>query len=266
VPVDLTPLRAAVLGWLPPADAFALGWFLLCALGYNLLTKYQPVYRRSMMAGMQEQRRAWMREMAVREGRFQDIQLLGNLANGHTFFASTSAIVVGGLSAMLGSGEKVQAYFEQLPFSTRAAPVLWEMKLMLLMGLFVYAFFKFAWAFRLAHYSMILIGAAPVYDAARPASALAATDHADLTAHLIGLSAEHGQAGLRSYFYAVAGIAWFVSPYAFILVTTWVLVILVRREFYSRSCRTIWAAKSAINGELRREPKPALKSEALEPR
>ena len=266
MPTGVNSLQLAAFSWLPPLDALALAWFLICMVGYGLVTRYTPIYRRSLMAGMQEQRRAWMREMAVREGRFQDIQLLGNLANGHTFFASTSAIVVGGLSAMLGSGEKVQSYFEQLPFAAKSAPVLWEIKVMLLMGLFVYAFFKFAWAFRLAHYTMVLIGAAPAYNAARPESALAATDHADLAAHLAGVSAEHGHAGLRSYFYAVAGIAWFLSPIAFMVVSTWVLVILIRREFFSRSCRTIWAAKSAINLERRRDAQASVKLEAHEPR
>ena len=39
--------------------------------------------------------------------------------------------------------------------------MLWEVKVLLLIGIFVFAFFKFAWAFRLTHYTAILIGAAP---------------------------------------------------------------------------------------------------------
>ena len=34
-------------------------------------------------------------------------------------------------------------------------------KQLLIMAIFVYAFFKFAWAFRLSHYASIMIGATP---------------------------------------------------------------------------------------------------------
>ncbi|MEQ1712815.1 MAG: DUF599 family protein, partial [Hyphomicrobium sp.] len=63
--------------------------------------------------------------------------------------------------------------------------------------------------------------------------------HAKLTADLIGVAADHANTGLRSYYYAIAALAWFFHPLAFILATTWVVVILVRREFFSRSYRII---------------------------
>jgi uncharacterized membrane protein len=77
-----------------------------------------------------------------------DAILLGSLGQGNAFFASTSAIAVGGLAATMGSGEKVQAMLGRLPYVAPATPFIWETKQLLILAILVYAFFKFAWAFR----------------------------------------------------------------------------------------------------------------------
>ena len=59
---------------------------------------------------------------------------------------------------------------------------------------------------------------------------------------LAGLSAEHANTGLRTYYFAIAGLLWFFHPILFMLATAWVLAILLRREFFSRSRRAIAAA------------------------
>ena len=63
--------------------------------------------------------------------------------------------------------------------------------------------------------------------------------HAVRTARLIGIAAEHTNSGLRSFYHAIAAIAWFFHPVLFIATTTWVMLILVRRDFFSRSRRII---------------------------
>ena len=179
-----------------------------------------------------------MRNMALRDNRIVDAQLLGSLSQGNAFFASTSAIAVGGLAAMMGSGEKIQAMLERLPFVASPSVVL-EIKLLLLITIFIFAFFKFAWAFRLSHYAAIMIGSTPILGEGSPD---ACESHALSTARLVGIAAEHTNAGMRSFYYAIAAMAWFFHPLAFILVTTWVLLILIRRDFFSRSRRLLAAA------------------------
>lgn len=104
------------------------------------------------------------------------------------------------------------------------------------MTIFIYAFFKFAWAFRLSHYVAIMIGAMPGADAAH---AEQCTRHAEQTARLIGVAGEHSNSGIRSYYHAIAAIAWFFHPLLFMLATSWVILILARRDFFSRSLRII---------------------------
>ena len=174
--------------------------------------------------------------MAARDTRNSDALLLGVLSNGNAFFASTCAIAIGGLAAIVGSGDKAEALLNRAPVVAKASPLLLEIKVMLLILIFVYAFFKFAWAFRLTHYTAIMIGATPMPGAGDPE---AVESHTMAAAQLSGLAAEHSNSGLRAFYYAAAAMTWFFSPLVFLAATSAVLVILIRRDFFSRSRRIL---------------------------
>jgi uncharacterized membrane protein len=230
----------ALAGIMGPWDSVALAVFLLSMFGYRLATGGRsPLARNSLIGAIQRQRVAWMLNMSRRDNRNMDVILLSSLGQGNAFFASTTAIVIGGLAALLGSGERAQQILERLPLVARSSGVLWEIKLLLIMAIFVFAFFKFAWAFRLSHYAQILIGATPILTAD---NVHVCDSHAERTAALAGLSAEHANAGLRSFYYAFAALAWFFHPAAFMAANFWVLLILMRRDFFSRSLRLIAGA------------------------
>ena len=218
-------------------DLIAFVWFLVSILGYRMIAGFGPLERISIVGAVQRQRERWLRNMALRDQRIVDAQLLGGLSQGNAFFASTTALIVGGLLATLGSGERVQALIERLPYVARASPVLMELKLLLLVAIFVYAFFKFAWAFRLSHYAAIMIGATPILEPGKNEPACEA--HALRTARLIGLAAEHANGGIRAFYYAAAALAWLFHPFALIAASTWVVLILLRRDFFSRSRRLL---------------------------
>jgi uncharacterized membrane protein len=229
--MTLTPL-------IPDLDLIALGYFLAVIALYRLMLHRTGLGERSLVGAVQRQRVTWMKNMGQRENRMLDAVLLGGLSQGNAFFASTSAIAVGGLATTVGSGEKVQAMLERLPYVAPSTSLMWEVKLLLIMVVFIYAFFKFARSFRLSHYTAIMIGATPL-PTADPALI---EDHAQRTARLIGIAAEHTNSGLRSFYHAIAAIAWFFHPVLFIAATTWVMLILIRRDFFSRSRRIITSA------------------------
>ncbi|MGD9806074.1 MAG: DUF599 domain-containing protein [Hyphomicrobiaceae bacterium] len=217
-----------------PLDLIAPVVFLTVLIGYGYVAAIGPLERRSIVGAVQRQRERWMAIMAVRDMRMVDAQLLGGLAQGNAFFASTSAIIIGGLATLLGSGDKVQVLLERLPFVATSSTTLFEIKLLLLIAIFMFSFFKFAWAFRLSHYAAIMIGAAPIADGS---NVDLCQSHAKRTARLIGIAAGHANSGLRGYYYAMAAMAWFFHPIALLVATAWVLAILVRRDFFSRSRR-----------------------------
>ena len=219
-----------------PYDLAALAFFLLAMLGYRFVCGFKAIEDRSLVGAVQRQRVSWMLVMAGRENRVLDAIVLQSLGQGNAFFASTTAIAIGGLTALMGSGEKAQAIVEKIPYVARSSAVLWEIKLLLIMAIFIFAFFKFAWAFRLSHYASIMIGATPVLT---DANAENCSMHAVRTARLVGIAAEHANGGLRAFYYAIAALGWFFHPLLFAVGTAWILIILIRRDFFSRSLRLV---------------------------
>ena len=53
-------------------------------------------------------------------------------------------------------------------------------------------------------------------------------------AQVISLAAHQFNQGLRSYYFGLAMLAWFINPWLFMLTTTGVVLVLYRREFHSK--------------------------------
>jgi uncharacterized membrane protein len=58
-------------------------------------------------------------------------------------------------------------------------------------------------------------------------------------ANLATLAAIHFNRGVRAYYFATAMLAWFIHPVALMIAITWVVVVLYRREFRSRTLALI---------------------------
>jgi uncharacterized membrane protein len=238
----------AIWSLLTPLDAAALAYFILVIILYRFASKAFGQSNGNLAGAIQGQRVAWMQNMARRgDNRVLDVILVNGLSQGNAFFASTTAIVIGGLAAVMGSGDRAQAAMERLPFAAQANPILWDVKVAILIGVFVFAFFKFAWAFRLTHYTLIMIGATPAEKPDDPASRAACDAQAAHVARLAGLAGEHSNSGLRAFYYAIALLSWFYHPIAFLVATTWVSATMARRDFFSRSLRVI-ASSNADRG------------------
>jgi hypothetical protein len=131
-------------------------------MAYWAAVELTPAGRRGLNPLMNEYRHRWMEQLVVRENRIVDTTILASLQNGTAFFASTSLIAVGGVLALFQSTDTVVGLFAELPFGLATTRVAWEVKVMGLAVVFVYAFFKFAWSYRLFNYVAILVGSVPV--------------------------------------------------------------------------------------------------------
>lgn len=216
-------------------DWAALAWFVSCWIGYIRFADYTRWHQRSVSAQMDEYRCRWMRNMLRRELKVIDTGVQGNLLQGVAFFASTAIFVLGGLIAALGAGDRAMDLLSDLPFAVHDTQAGWKVKILLLVVIFVYAFFKFAWCYRLFNYCSILIGAAPLIDQPDPK----ADAFAEGIARIHGLAARHFNGGLRAYSFALGALGWFIHPLLFIIATAWVTGVLYRREFRSRSLRIL---------------------------
>ncbi len=216
-------------------DHVALAWFAACWFGYLLIADYTQLSERSVSAAMHRYRAAWMREMMQRDLRMVDTTIIGNILTGVGFFASTTIILIGGLIAALGAAEAGAEVLSKLPLVSVTSKEAWVLKLLVMLVLFVFAFFKLAWAFRLYNNCSVLIGAAPQ----PPVDAAVAAAHATRAGRVLRFAAEHSNRGLRAYFFALAVLAWLLHPLAFITATSWIVLVLYRREFRSRTLGAI---------------------------
>jgi hypothetical protein len=142
-------------------DVLAFVWFLTAWLGYSYVIERTASGRTGLNALMNRHRDEWMMHMLGRENRIVDAQVSAALQNGTAFFASTSLIAIGGTLSLLRAPEAVLPLMSVLPAGSAPSRELWEMKMLGLAIIFVYAFFKFAWSYRLYNYFAILLGAAP---------------------------------------------------------------------------------------------------------
>ncbi|MDH3476250.1 MAG: DUF599 domain-containing protein [Rhodospirillales bacterium] len=216
-------------------DYAALGWLVLCWTGYTIFADHSSWRSRSVTAVMSEYRHQWMRVMLRRENRIVDTNIIGNLLNGVAFFSSTSILAIGGLFAALAAPDSAIKVLEDLPLAVETTRVMWEVKVLVLVGILIMAFFKFAWAYRLFNNCSVLIGAAPIEAAEDPK----AEELAARAARLNSLAARHFNRGLRAYFFALASLAWFINPLLFMAAVTWVVYVVFRRDFRSRSLEIV---------------------------
>jgi uncharacterized membrane protein len=168
--------------------------------------------------------------------RMVDMQVMASLQNGTAFFASTSLIAVGGALTLLRSTDEILQVIAALPFGIQSTAVQWEAKTIGLAIIFVYAFFKFAWAYRLYNYVAILVGATPP---ATDKDLPEAKAHAERVGRLCEVAGRHFNHGQRAFFFALGYLGWFVSPWLLMVTSIGVAVVLWRRQFASDSRRAM---------------------------
>jgi uncharacterized membrane protein len=211
-------------------DLVAFGWFVGAWIGYSLLIEKTAKGRSGLNALMNAYRDDWMERLLARDMRMVDAQVTAALQNGTAFFASTSLIAVGGTLTLLRSAEQILSLVAALPFGVPQSPEMWELKVMGLAIIFVYAFFKFAWSYRLFNYFAIMVGAAPP-----PAEkdTAAAQDFAHRAARLCADAGRHFNRGQRAFFFALGYLGWFLGPIELVLTTTGIVIVMWRRQFAS---------------------------------
>lgn len=217
---------------LPWQDWAALALFLFGWVGYALFASRRAKVEHTLLASTNHFRRLWMAQVTYRDQRIVDAAVAQNLASSPSFWASTTILVLGGLLAVLGTNDKANELVKDLPFAARTSMLVFDVKIMVLLAVFVYAFFRFTWSMRVYSFGAILVGAAPnveVFDKGEADR----HEFAERAGKLMGMAAESFADGLRAYYMAFAVMGWFVSPVAFALGTLAVLLVLYRREFRS---------------------------------
>jgi uncharacterized membrane protein len=221
-----------ILQQLSAADWLAMLAYFGLWVGYAWFAKAWARKRPSLLATTNRYRRYWMLQASQREPKMLDGIITQSLSQTPSFFSSTAILVVGGLLAVLGTTEKASQLVSEIPFAQTTSMGVFQFKILLLIAIFVYAFFRFSWCMRQYTFLALVIGAMPTpedFDSGKHDR----NAYVNRAAAMVGAAAESFNDGLRAYYFSFAALAWFVSPLAMVMATALVVLILYSREFRS---------------------------------
>ncbi|HET6160765.1 MAG TPA: DUF599 domain-containing protein [Dongiaceae bacterium] len=234
---------ASLLDWV------ALAAFFVAVLAYSRYADH--IGDRLLNARMREIRTRWLRRYLEREDRVIDSILTGHSINSITLFCSATLLIVVALLGVLTNADTAYRVAIVSTFVTHTTLELFQVKLIGLVCVFVYGFYRFTWALLQYNYFLALIGSAPFQDHLTPT---AIDEMGNQMSVVLNSAVTSFHSGFRTYYYALAWVGWFFHPLVFIAATAFVTFILVYRQIASPSAGAI-KGYSALLHEIEKNAK-----------
>ncbi|MBU2871497.1 DUF599 domain-containing protein [Colwellia sp. E2M01] len=227
-------------------DILALLTFISLWYGYSVFARKKAKTTDCIAYTLQQHRIQWMQEIITREARVSDTNLLANLERNIAFFASSTLLILAGIFTLFAQVETLERVIASLPFAVEVDHLAIQLKLAVLSIIFVISFFQFTWSMRQYGFVNVMIGAAP-------SMTNSTKDQENIKAYAKEMAVVQDQAahsynyGLRSYYFALAEISWFLHPILFVGLSLWVVFTLYTREFNSRAVKAMTKAKVLLH-------------------
>lgn len=218
---------------------------LLCYLAYNIIVPQVEKLRPSLSVIMNMQRRRWVANASRRDNPFDAI-LSGNIMGSVSFLASTAVLLILAIFALFGQVPALMDALNSLSLDRVYTSADVQLHLLVMLAMFVMAFFAFTLSLRQFNHFCIMLGA---IDHSEPTS----DEELDAITRMNALGARNFNSGIRAYYFSVATVAWFVSEWLPVAASIATIAILAHREFFSSSHRT--AASAAVIAARRHRDK-----------
>lgn len=216
---------------------------LICYFAYNIVVPQVEKARPSLSSIMNMQRRRWVANATLRESPFDAI-LAGNIMGSVSFLASTAVLLILAIFAVFGQVPALMDALASLSLDRTYTPRDVQLHLVVMLAMFVLAFFAFTLSLRQFNHFCIMLGA---LDHSEPT----ADEEINAITAMNALGARNFNSGVRAYYFSVSTVAWFVSDWLPILVCLATIGILAHREFFSSAHRT--AATAAVIAARRQQ-------------
>lgn len=225
MPPDLNFMQALAIFWL-----FTL-WF-----GYGPIMKL--AFDGSLNQRLAGVRTTWLEKSLNRSQRTFDAILIGHLVGSITFFGSATMLVLVGAMSLFAKETIGHDTLVLIHQADAPSYQLYLVKVLVLNAVLAISFFAFVYALRKLIYAVALVGALPEVtevdvDQTNRRRMLEASSSV-LTAALTTFNF-----GIRGYYYAVAAIGLFLSPYVCIALATAFTALLVYRQKWSTVAQAI---------------------------
>ena len=219
---------------LSPLDLTALLVFAVAWLAYEPLLKAAARGKGAINTDMTVVRLAWMKNMAGRENRFMDGQLLGHVLNSASFFASSNLILIAAAAGVLFGGESTFRSASSLVVIKTSTRLLFEFQIALVLVALARGLLDFIWAIRQMNYCIAVVGAAPDTE-----DQAFKDRYGEASARLLNPALSAFNAGVRGYYFALAAAAWLFGPISFLAVTLGAVSLLIWRQRHSKAAAAI---------------------------
>lgn len=217
-------------------DLIAVIWFLSLWSGYTLVAKRKARTVSCLSFELRRKRNDWMKQMLNRDNKMADVALISTLERNVSFFASSTLLILAGLLTALASSNSISEVLSYLtPWAMQNKETV-QVKILFLAVIYVFAFFQFTWSLRQYGFGGVLIGAAP--DGREMTSEEQAL-YANRTAKVIDQAGHSFNYGLRSIYFSLATLSWFIDPRLFMATSVIVLLIMRHREFHSKVLKAL---------------------------
>ena len=228
--------NASILDWL------ALVAFFVAAVAYSRYADHAG--DRLLNARMREIRARWMRRYLEREDRVIDSILTGHSINSIALFCSATLLIVVALLGVLSNTDMAYRLATQSSFVARTTVELFQTKLIGLVCVFIYGFYRFTWALLQYNYFLALIGSAPQKG---HLTTSAIERLAGQMSVVLNSAVTSFHSGFRTYYYALAWVGWFFHPLFFIAATAFVTFVRVYRQISSPAAGAIKGYAAALH-------------------
>jgi uncharacterized membrane protein len=205
-------IAAAVLGGL-----MVLGYYLFL----RVRSRRNPHY--SIIAVNALARRLWVHNVMTNPGKdVMAVQTLRNFIMVGTMMASTASLLIIGTLTLSGQAESITRSWHVLGYYGSQAPELWIVKVMCLLADFLFAFFSYAMAIRLANQVLFMLNVPREGQESHPVlSPENVADRLNQAGHMTAI-------GMRAFLFAIPLVFWLFGPLFLVLATMGLVATLTR--------------------------------------
>ena len=217
-----------------PLNIAAFALFAVCWLFYQpLLALLGQRGGAVINADLTVLRVAWMRNMARRDNRLMDGQLLGHSLSSSSFFASSNLLLIAASSGALFGGQAYQ-HVSSLGVVQTSSRLLFEGQLALVVLTLARGLLDFIWAIRQLNYALAAVGATPPHVDEATSRA-----YGERVGRLLNPALGSFSSGVRGYYFALAAAAWLFGPIPFIAATLGAMALMIWRQRSSPAAAAI---------------------------
>ena len=214
-----------------PLDIAGLVIFVFCWLGYEPFLRRIAKSRGLITKDLSVVRRAWMKEMTVREVKLFDSNLMAHAVNSATNFSSANLLLIAAVAGVLFGGHLPLKSMTALGFDVSSTQ-LFQIKLALVLVCLSRGLLDFIWSLRQMNFCAAAMGSLR-----ENMDADTAAKFGNAVTNILEPAMTSFSQGVRAYYFSLAAAAWLWGPIYLSIASIGAVILLGWRQSRSQSAK-----------------------------